>query len=226
MKRVATASFCLALALLTYFWFPGHTWLQQDTQIYAPILEHERDPAVLRNDILVQHPHVAYTLYDEIALGLRAATGFGFREVLAAQQIVARALGIWGLLMLAEVLGLGFAQALTAAAICSLGAAIAGPAVLTVEYEPTPRAFALPLLVCAMGLAARGRDLAASIATGAAFLYHPPTALPVLAASVLVIRRVRPVVFLPLAAAVFIVILAARGEGQQAFFASVTPQLE
>src|ERR1019366_8508439 len=29
----------------------GHTWLQQDSQIYVPILEHLRDPAVLRNDI-------------------------------------------------------------------------------------------------------------------------------------------------------------------------------
>ena len=27
-----------ALALLTFFQFPGHTWLQQDTQIYAPVL--------------------------------------------------------------------------------------------------------------------------------------------------------------------------------------------
>src|SRR3954449_6196916 len=93
----ATVSLCLALALLTFFQFPGHTWLQQDTQIYAPILEHMRDPSVLRNDILVQQPHVAYTLYDEIALGLRRVTGLGFREVLQAQQIAARALGFWGL---------------------------------------------------------------------------------------------------------------------------------
>ena len=58
---------------------------------------------MLRNDILVQQPHVAYTLYDEIALGLRAVTGLGFREILQAQQIVTRALGIWGLLLMAEV---------------------------------------------------------------------------------------------------------------------------
>src|SRR6266478_2033957 len=108
MKSFATASLCLAFALLTFFQFPGHTWLQQDTQIYAPILEHLRDPAVLRNDILVRQPHVAYTLYDEVALSLRAVTGLGFREVLAAQQIVTRALGVWGLLLLAESLGLGW----------------------------------------------------------------------------------------------------------------------
>ena len=160
MKPFATAAVCLALALLTFFQFPGHTWLQQDSQIYVPILEHLRDPAVLRNDILVQHPHVAFTLYDETALALRAVTRAGFREVLAAQQIATRALGIWGLLLMAQALGLTFAPALLVASICSLGALISGPSVLTFEYEPTPRAFAVPLLLCAIGLAAHRRYLA------------------------------------------------------------------
>src|SRR5262245_2239011 len=176
MKRLATPLFCAALALFSYFVIPGHTWLQQDSQIYVPILEHERDSSVLRNDILVQRSHVAYTLYDEAAVMLRAATGLGFHEVLAAQQIVTRALGIWGLMMLAESLGLAWWKAAVAAALCSLGARIVGPEVLTTEYEPTPRAFAVPLLVCAMGLASRGRWLASGIATGAAVLYHAPTA--------------------------------------------------
>src|SRR5436305_14220996 len=106
MKHIATASLCLALALLTFYQFPGHTWLQQDTQIYAPILEHVRDPSVLRNEIVVEQPHLAYSLYDEVALGVRIATGLGFREVLAVQQIATRAIGIWGLMLLAEALGL------------------------------------------------------------------------------------------------------------------------
>src|SRR5207248_11683748 len=105
--------------------------------------------------MLVQHPHVAFTLYDETALALRALSGAGFREVLAAQQIVTRALGIWGLLLMAEAIGLAFGPALLVAGICSLGALISGPAVLTFEYEPTPRAFAVPLLICAIGLAAQ-----------------------------------------------------------------------
>src|SRR2546423_1203245 len=120
MKPLATAAACVALALLTFFQFPGHTWLQQDSQIYAPILEHLRDPSVLRNDILVQRPHVAFTLYDEAALALRAVTQAGFREVLAAEQIVTRSLGIWGLLMMAEALGLAWPAALLVAMICSL----------------------------------------------------------------------------------------------------------
>src|ERR1035438_8666940 len=97
MKPLAIAGACLALSLLTYFQFPGHTWLQQDSQIYAPILEHLRDPSVLRNEILAERAHVAYTLYDEIARALRAATNLDFRDVLACEQIVTRAFGIWGL---------------------------------------------------------------------------------------------------------------------------------
>lgn len=178
MNRVATASICLAFALLTFFQFPGHTWLQQDTQIYLPILEHMRDPAVLRNDILVQQPHLAYTLYDEIALTARRVTGLGFREILQAQQIATRALGFWGLLLLAEALGLAAGAAVTVAAICSLGVVIGGPSILTVEYEPTPRAFAVPLVLLAIGLAARGRYRAAGMAGAVAVLYHPPTAMP------------------------------------------------
>lgn len=228
MKPLATAAACVALALLTFFQFPGHTWLQQDSQIYVPILEHLRDPAVLRNDILVQHSHVAFTLYDEIALALRAASGAGFREVLAAQQIATRALGIWGLLLMGEALGLAFAPALLVAAICSLGAAIAGPSVLTFEYEPTPRAFAVPLMICAIGLAAHRRHLGAGIAAAAAFLYHPPTALPFWGVFFVVAlwphreRRARLAAIMPLAAAVAVLWAAARaqsasGDAQRVF---------
>src|SRR5206468_3034880 len=130
-----------------------------------------------RNEILVQQPHLAFSLYDEAALGLRSATGLGFHELLAAQQIATRALGVWGLLLLAGALGLRWSGSVAAAAISSLGAVVAGPSVLTVEYEPTPRAFAVPLLVCAMGLAARARYRAAGYAGSAALLYHPPTAV-------------------------------------------------
>src|SRR4029078_2168875 len=131
------------------FQFPGHTWLQQDTQIYAPILEHQRDASLLRNEILAQQPHVAFTLYDELAVFLARASGRDFRDVLAFQQIATRALGIWGLYLIALALRLPSGSALAVAAIVSLGASIAGPSVLTLEYEPTPRAFAVPLLMCA-----------------------------------------------------------------------------
>ncbi|HXB70816.1 MAG TPA: DUF6798 domain-containing protein [Candidatus Acidoferrales bacterium] len=231
MRPFATAAASVALALLTFFQFPGHTWLQQDTQIYVPILEHLRDPAVLRNDILVQHPHVAFTLYDEIAIASRSLTGLGFAEVLAIQQVITRALGIWGLIMMAEAMGLGLSAALLVAAICSLGAAITGPQVLTTEYEPTPRAFAVPLLVCAVGLVARDRLLGAGIVGALAFLYHPPTVLPFwgLLAILLVLRR-KPAGLAPLPVAVAVLLITARAAGQamgeQSFFAQLTPLQE
>src|ERR1019366_922580 len=106
MKNLALAAGILAIAALTWVRFPGHTWLQQDTQIYVPILEHLRDPAVLRRDMLVERPHVSFTLYDETARSLARVTGLGFREVLEGEQIVTRALGIWGLYLMAAALGL------------------------------------------------------------------------------------------------------------------------
>src|ERR1017187_5801569 len=165
---------------------------------------------------------------NETARALRAATGAGFGEVLAAQQIATRALGIWGLLLMAEALGLAFAPALLVAAICSLGALIPGPEVLTFEYEPTPRAFAVPLLVCAIGLSAHRRHLAAGAAAAAAFLYHPPTALPfwgvyfILALWPHAQRRARLAALIPLAAAVPLLWAAARaqsasGDAQRVF---------
>jgi hypothetical protein len=213
------------LALLTFFQFPGHTYLQQDSQIYVPILENLRDPAVLRNDILTQHPHVAFTLYDEVALLLRKITGLGFEGILAAQQLVTRALGIWGLYLMASALGFSAGPALLVAAICSLGAVIAGPSVLTFEYEPTPRAFAGPLLWCAMGLAVNRRYRDAGIAGAAALLYHPPTAIPFWLLFLFILKQRKAYAgLLPLALAVPVLLLAARLQGgTAAFFERLTP---
>jgi hypothetical protein len=227
MTRSWVAAAAAALALVTFFWFPGHTWLQQDTQIYVPILEHQRDPSLLRNDIIAQHPHDAFTLYDEVAIGLRVVTHLGFREVLAAQQIVTRALGIWGLILLAEAFGLGIWEAFAVAAICSLGIVIAGPTVLTVEYEPTPRAFAVPLVILAIGLAARGRHVAASAAASIAFLYHAPTTLPfwVIFGVVLLMRREWRALA-PIAIASAVLALAAIHQLEPGFYGKLTPAEE
>ncbi|HTS27397.1 MAG TPA: DUF6798 domain-containing protein [Bryobacteraceae bacterium] len=232
MKSWATAAAALALALLSFFQFPGHTYLQQDSQIYVPILEHLRDPSVLRNDILVEQPHVAFTVYDEAARLLRGATGLGFGTVLEFQQIVTRALGIWGLFLMASALGLPCWASVMVGAIVALGARILGPEVLTWEYEPTPRAFAVPLLLCGVGLAANRRYLAAGMAGAAAFLYHPPTAVPFwLVFGVILVFRKKAAGVAPLAAAAAVLVaaaalqaggLAASAEAQN-FFGKLTP---
>jgi len=231
MKRLAVAAGIVLLTALTWLEFPGHPWLQQDTQIYAPILEHLRDPAVLRRDILVERPHVSFTLYDETARALARVTGLGFREVLEGEQLATRALGIWGLFLMASALGLSAPASLLVSGLISLGAAVPGPAVLTMEIEPDPRGFALPLLFLAIGLIAQRRDLAAGSAGAAAFLFHPPTALPfwgVCLLPAMARRRFKP--FVPLVAACILLSVAARfQEGAteaQLFFGRLTPALE
>jgi hypothetical protein len=91
MKRLWLGSAILGITLLNFFQFPGHTWLQSDTQIYMPILEHMSDASVLQKDLIAEHPHVAFTLYDETAIALRKITGLDFRQVLQSEQFVFRA---------------------------------------------------------------------------------------------------------------------------------------
>jgi len=233
MKNLAVAASLLALTALTWFEIPGHTCLAQDTQIYVPILEHLRDPAVLARDPLVESPHVSFTLYDETARAVRRATGLSFRYVLESGQLATRALGIWGLYLMAAALGLSAPASLLAAAIVSLGATVAGPAVLSFEIEPDPRGFAVPLLFLAVGFAAHGRHLAAGIAGSAAFLMHPPTVAPfwiVYGALALTDKRAARHAFPPLAAACVLLAIAARFQDgaseAQHFFARIPPAIE
>ena len=175
--RLLTGAAILVITLLSFFWFPGHTFLQSDTQIYLPILEHLWNPAVLANDAVASRPHVTYTIYDEVAIGLRKITGLGFEKVLLGQHLVYRGVGVFGLYLIGVSFGLPGAAALLVAAVGSLGAYVVGPTVLTVEYEPVPRAFTLPFLLLSMGLAGRGRWTWATAAGCVGFLFHPPTAI-------------------------------------------------
>jgi hypothetical protein len=236
MTRPVIGAAIVVLTLLTFFQFPGHTWLQSDTQIYAPILEHMRDPSVLGKDILVERPHVAYTLYDETAVVWARLTGPSFEQILAGEQIVLRGLGTWGVYLLAAGLGLAPAPALLVAAGFSLGATIMGPAVLSIEYEPVPRGFAIPLLLLAVGLMAQGRRMAAGIAGAAAFLFHAPTCLPFWAVCFVWAvwpgeehgQRMR--VLIPLVIAALVLWIFSRSQAAssepQEFFGRVGPALE
>ena len=209
------------VALLSYFWFPGHTWLQQDSQLYVPILQHQRDAAVLRNDPVAQEPHTAYTLYDETALALNRVTRLDFHAVLAAEQIVTRALGIWGLYLIATAAGLAAGPAWLVAMAVALGASIKGPEVLTFEYEPTPRAMAVPLVFLAAGLAAHRQMLAAAIAGACAFVFHPPAALPFWAVFAVMNGR-RWTRLLPLAGGVALLVLTGGGQTHQPLLGRVS----
>jgi hypothetical protein len=140
-----------------------------------PVLLHMQDPTLYRNDVVLEGPHTAYTLYDELVRGLNFITGIRHELLLDGLQIVFRLLGLLGVYWLLGSLELAPGFALLGAGIYGLGAWVFGPTVLTVEYEPVPRAFALPLVLMGLGLVGRGRYTAAGIAGTAAFLLHPPT---------------------------------------------------
>lgn len=167
----------LAIACLSFFIFPGHTILQSDTQIYIPILERFLDPSLLAKDEMAIRPHVSFTFYDEITLLLRRITGLSFETVLLGQQFLYRGIYISGLYLFVSATGLPSLMAWLVTALASLGAAVIGPAVLTVEYEPVPRGFALPFILFSLAMVARQRWHWAAAAATVAFGFHPPTAL-------------------------------------------------
>ena len=53
-------------------------------------------------------PHVSFTLFDEIALGLRRITQASFEHILLVQQFVYRAAGIAGLYLIVSAAGVPF----------------------------------------------------------------------------------------------------------------------
>jgi len=171
----------LALMLLSaigFLYFPGHTYLQSDTQIYVPILERLNDQSLFEKEILAQRPHVSFTIYDETAIGLRKLTGARYQSVLHAQQVLFRLCGLVGVYLIALALGFGKAPSLLVAACIGLGATVMGPSVLVFEYEPVPRAFAIGLTLLALGLIAQRKYQWAGAVAGLAFLYHVPAIYP------------------------------------------------
>lgn len=168
----------LSVTWLQFRLFPGHTYLQADTQIFLPILERLDTPEFLSRDLVATHPHVTYTVYDELTLFLHEALGVGFKRALLGQQLVCRASAILGVFLLVKATGLSDLLAFLVAALTNLGAALLGPEVLLVEYEPVPRGLAFGLILLAIGFLAREKPLMAGLSGGIALLYHAPTAAP------------------------------------------------
>ena len=234
--RLGVAATLALLLAGGFLYFPGHTFLQSDTQIYLPILDRLADPTLYRYDPVALHPHVSYTIYDEAALLLRRVSGLGFQDVLTVQQLAYRLAGLVGAFLLGRACGLAVPWALLFASFFGLGATIVGPSVLIAEFEPVPRGFAVPLAMLAIGLAAHQRWVLAGLAMGWAILYHPPTTVPVLAAGVVALwmtrqpgdRRWR--IAIPIAAAIAALFVLSRlqqgaSEPQQ-FFSTISPALE
>src|SRR2546422_1251467 len=90
----------ILLTLLSYFQFPGHIYLESDTQVYIPIFERLRDPSLLGRDPMAVRSHTAFTIYDELALGLDRLTGAGFEACLGAMHLLVRLSLLAGILMI------------------------------------------------------------------------------------------------------------------------------
>jgi hypothetical protein len=229
--RLAICAGIAALTLLSYFQFPGHTFLGSDTQIYIPMLQHLWDPSSLARDLVATKPHLSYTLYDEITIALRWITHSSFKTVLIAQQLVFRACEILGVYLLAASFPLARRMAMLVAALFTLGATIVGPAVLTFEYEPVPRGFAIGLIFLAIGLSAQEHLMLADIAAAAAFLYHPPTVWAFWLLYLCLTLRKRDYRDLwPLAIGIVVLVVSSQFQSgvsdKQVFFNRVTPELE
>jgi hypothetical protein len=212
MKSLLWGTSVLFITVLGFFFFPGHTYLQSDTQIYIPMLERLHNPALFTRDIVALRPHLTFTIYDDTALALKRITNLDFQILLTAEQLLFRALAVCGLILIALRFGLSPTQSFFVAAVVSLGATISGPAVLTIEYEPVPRGFAISLIVFAFGLIAEEYYLAAGTAAAVAFLYHPPTTLPFWGIAILlvILKRARRTILAPLAVASAVLLLLAR----------------
>jgi hypothetical protein len=229
--RLAVCAGIAALTLLSYFQFPGHTFLGSDTQIYIPMLQHLWDPSALARDLVATKPHLSFTLYDEITIVLRWITHSSFKAVLTAQQLIFRACEILGVYLLAASFPLARRMAMLVAALFTLGATIAGPAVLTFEYEPVPRGFAIGLVFLAIGLAAQEHLMWADIAAAIAFLYHPPTVWAFWALYLWLTLRKRDYRDLwPLAIGITVLFISSQFQpgvsDKQIFFNRVSPELE
>ncbi|MEJ7608444.1 MAG: hypothetical protein WKF37_19780 [Bryobacteraceae bacterium] len=225
----AIAAAILAITLLGFFQFPGHTILQSDTQIYLPILERAQDPSLYTKDVMAVYPHVSFTLYDETTLLLRQLTGARIERILQTQQFIYRALGILGLYLIGLALGLLPWQSIFVAAVVSLGATINGPAVLSVEYEPVPRGFALPFLLLSMGLAGHMRWTFAALCAGIAFGFHPPTALAYSALLFGILiwqKQQRAIALLAIAPLLLLATLPSANSSGLPLFGTIAPELE
>jgi len=172
---------CIAIfaaAWLEFTVFPGHSYLEGDTQLYLPMLERVDSPGLLSRDLVATNPTLTLTAYDEVTLLLHDAGHQPFQRALLAQQFVFRMAALTGVFLLARATGLNDLFAFLVAAIVNLGAALAGPAVFLTDREPLPGPFAFSLALLAMGLLARQLPLLAGVAGGLAFLYDPILALP------------------------------------------------
>src|SRR3954468_5825317 len=130
MRRwLSVALTVVALTLLEFHWFPGHSYLRSDSQIFVAMIERLAAPAFLSRDFVATPPHLVFTAYDEITLLLHRISHQDFQSVLAWQQLACRTSAVLGVFLLASSAGIKDFSALLIAALVNMGAALPGAAV-------------------------------------------------------------------------------------------------
>jgi hypothetical protein len=206
---------CLVIAAIVWLGFsifPGHSYLYGETQIYVPVMERLAHPGFLSRDLVATHPYVTYTIYDEVTLFLHQIFHLNFQTALAIQQVLCRAAIVSGIFQLARAAGLDDIFALLVAALFQLGSTLAGPAISTVDREPTPTAFAFGLVLLAIGLFAKKRPLLGGLSGGIALIYDARIAFAFWVTVLLMIlfdRKLRPLFKVTLAELLIFTLLLA-----------------
>jgi hypothetical protein len=173
----------ILLCLLAVTWFefqvyPGHSYLQGDTQLLVPMLERLDTPGFLSRDLVAANPVFTFTIYDEFTQFLHAQGHLSFEQALLRQQIVFRFAGILGVFLLARSLKTAPFASVALSATVNAATQLTAPHAFVTNPEATPVAFAFPLVLLAGGLLSNRKPLLASLAAGLALLYDPLTSIP------------------------------------------------
>ncbi len=178
IKRSFLGLYFVSIIVLSYCCYPGASICEEDTQIYLPILLRAQDGSLLRNDLITQYPHTAFTLYDELVLFISRSSGVTLASGLTALQILSRCLLLAGFFLIFRALACPREVALGLAGLMMMGAAIPGVQTLIVEFESVPRGISFSLTLLALAFVAHRRVLEGTLLGCLGLLVHPTTTLP------------------------------------------------
>src|SRR5205823_5626755 len=177
-KLALICLFLILITLLSYWSYPGATLGEEDTQIYLAILLHSQDPLQLQQDIIVQHPHTAFTFFDEMVLSFGKSFGLNLSTTMQTLQLVFRFFLLSGFFLLARSLGCSQEMAAAVSALMMLGGRVLGVQTLVVEYEPVPRGMAFALILLGLALLSRRCFFSGTLLACFGLWIHPTTTLP------------------------------------------------
>jgi hypothetical protein len=173
MRALVAFAGLLAVTWLEFQYYPGHSYLQGETQFYVPMLERLDTPGFLSRDLVATNPTFAYTIYDEVTLFLHQAAHLTFERALAGQQLLFRFAAVVGIYLLLRSMGVGTAFALLLTALANGVTLLGAPGTYVTNPEPVPGAFACGLILLAVGSLADEKPLLGGFAAGLALLYEP-----------------------------------------------------